>query len=149
VASVSADGLLGCPAPVWLPIPAYSHAFYQLLAWLGLGVWALGKIAFVHVQDLLAAVSMITLYLLGAHFGGKILGISAILVQLVFSHSGNSAPLRPLNSYLRLFPADLRVLLLIWREAPLPLCLTGGWQGCFGGHCSFAVSMQYYPCLQH
>jgi hypothetical protein len=62
-----------------------SFSFYHLFpAWLALGVWTLGDTAFVYVQSLFAAVGIIALYLLGAHFGGKILGFCVVLVQLFF-----------------------------------------------------------------
>jgi hypothetical protein len=95
-ASVSADGL-GCPAPVRLLVPAYSHSFYPLFpAWLGLALWTLGETAFVYVQSLFVTVGIIALYLLGVHFGGKVLGICVVLVQLFFPHNGISVPSRPL-----------------------------------------------------
>lgn len=62
-----------------------SFSFYHLFpVWLGLGVWTLGETGFLYVQSLFAAVGIIALYLLGAHFGGKILGICVVLVQLFF-----------------------------------------------------------------
>jgi hypothetical protein len=62
-----------------------SFSFYHLFpVWLGLGVWTLGETGFVYVQSLFAALGIIALYLMGAHFGGKILGICVVLVQLFF-----------------------------------------------------------------